>query len=270
MKLLIIGQGAWASKIQSVLTNLSSGIYASTVSARAALEDSSKIFEISRDSEVIWICTKPEWQLELLPKFAKFKGKLILEKPYIVDELSVHQISEFLNIFKGVLQISEPWTFSNIWGAAKNEIKETSNLEFTISRGGPTGHDFMSAVMDWLPHDINLLFDLYGSELMKSEVSDIHWEDGRSELQFQVSVRSGIKFTIKIGNFEGQRIAKWVSKDLKINFGNSTLTRGNTVVNVAQGKNPFLAQIEANWQDSTSRTQRQLEVQNYFFKQLLI
>ena len=126
MKLLIIGQGVWAAKIQSVLKNLSSGIYASTVSARVALEDPFKIFEITRDFEVIWICTKPEWQLELLPKLATFNGKLILEKPYIVDGLSVHRISEFLGTFNGVLQLSEPWTFSSIWSAAKNEIQESS------------------------------------------------------------------------------------------------------------------------------------------------
>jgi hypothetical protein len=123
MKLLIIGQGVWASKIQSVLKNLASDINASSVSARFALENPAKIFEIYRDFEIIWICTKPEWQLELLPKLSKFDGKLILEKPYIVDELSSHQISEFLSRFNGVLQISEPWTFSNIWNEAKKEIQ---------------------------------------------------------------------------------------------------------------------------------------------------
>jgi hypothetical protein len=270
MKLLIIGQGVWASKIQSVLKYLASDINASSVSARFALENPAKIFEIYRDFEIIWICTKPEWQLELLPKLSKFDGKLILEKPYIVDELSSHQISEFLSRFNGVLQISEPWTFSNIWNEAKKEIQESTNTEFTIQRGGATGHDFMPVVMDWLPHDINLLFDLYGSELMNSKVSNIHWEENRSELQFQVSVRSGNSYTMKIGEFEGQRVAQWESKDLKINFGNSTLSRGKAVVDIIQEKNPFIAQIEATWQDSSSRTLRQLEVQNYFFNKLFV
>jgi len=268
MNLLIIGQGAWASKIQSALKDSSSGINAISVSARIALEDPSKIVEMSRDFETLWVCTKPDWQLKLLPKLTNFNKKLILEKPYLVNKLSINQISEFSRNFKGVLQISEPWTFSSVWSAAKKEINESKRVEITIKRGGFTGHEFVPAVMDWLPHDINLLFDLYGSELMNSKVSNIHWKENRSELQFQVSVRSGITFTLKVGEFEGKRAAQWESEDLKIDFRNSTLTRGKSEMNIVQEINPFILQILANREDSSNRTQKQLEVQNYFFHKL--
>ena len=268
MNLLIIGQGSWASKIKSALNDSTSDINTDSVSARFVLENSSKIVEMSRESEIIWICTKPDWQLKLLPKLTKFNGKLILEKPYIVNQLSANQISEFSRKFQGVLQISEPWTFSSVWSAAKKEINESKKVEFTIKRGGFTGHQFMPAVMDWLPHDINLLFDLYGSELTNSKVSNIHWKENRSELQFQVSVRSGITFTLKVGEFEGERAAQWESEDLKIDFQNSTLTRGKSEINIVQEINPFILQIYANKEGLSNRTQKQIEVQNYFFHKL--
>ena len=270
MNLLIIGQGAWASKIQSALSNSTSGIQTTSISARIALKDPPRLDKAVQNSDAIWICTKPDWQLELLPKLSSFSGKLILEKPYIFDENSMDRFTEFTRIFKGVLQLSEPWTFSNIWSSAKKEIRETSNVEFIVERGGSTGHNFMSAVMDWLPHDINLLFDLYGIELLKSEVSNIHWKGNRSELEFQISMGTECSFLFRVGNFEGNRVAFWESKALNINFLNSTLTRGLSEEHVNQDINPFILQINSNVKNSVVRTQNQLEVQNYFFYKLLI
>jgi hypothetical protein len=269
VNLLIIGQGAWASKIQSVLGISASGIQATSISARFALKDPSQMVEAAENSEVIWISTKPEWQLELLPKLSKFSGKLILEKPYIFDENSMDTFTEFTRNFKGVLQLSEPWTFSSIWSSVRNEIRERSNVEFIVERGGPTGHNFMSTVMDWLPHDVNLLFDLYGIELLKSEISNIHWKKKRSELEFQISMGSESSYLFRVGNFEGTRIASWESKGLNINFLTSTLTRGLSAEHVNQEINPFILQINSNEKNSAGRTQNQLEVQNYFFDKLL-
>ncbi len=270
MNLLVIGQGAWASKIQSVLNNSASGIDALSVSARFALENPSQINAMTRDSEVVWICTKPEWQLKLLPELKKFDGKLILEKPYIIDEFSYNQLSQFSAEFNGVLQISEPWTYSSIWSKAKNELRELRKAEITIKRGGFTGHAFVSAAMDWLPHDINLLFDLYGSELLNSKVSDIHRRNNRSEFQFQVSTGPEISFTLRVGEFQSERVALWESKDLTINFKDSTLTKGAAVTTLIQEINPFILQVNAKRQDFSKRTQEQLAVQNYFFHKLFI
>ena len=269
MNLLIIGQGEWASKIQSVVKNSTSGIHATSISARVALTNPSQVVDATENSDVIWICTKPDWQLELLPKLSKFSGKLILEKPYILDESSMDRLTEFMRCYKGVLQLSEPWTFSNIWSSAKKEIKETSNIEMIVERGGSTGHNFMSAVMDWLPHDINLLFDLYGTELLKSRVSNIHWTKNRSELEFQIWMGTECSFHFKVGNSEGKRVAFWESKALTVNFLTSSLTTGLGEVHVVQEMNPFILQINSNVANSASRTQDQLEVQNYFFHKLL-
>ena len=269
MNLLVIGQGAWASKIQSVLNNSTSGIQATSISARNALKDPPQLDEAVENSDVIWICTKPDWQLELLPRLNKFDGKLVLEKPYIIDKNSLNRFTEFERIFKGALQLSEPWTFSNIWHEAKKEIKESSSAEFMIKRGGSTGHNYISAVMDWLPHDINLLFDLYGIELLKSRFSNIHWKKDQSELEFQISMGSKSSFLFRIGNFEGSRVAFWESKALNINFLTSTLSRGLNVEHVNQEINAFILQIDSNVKDSAGRTQNQLEVQNYFFDKLL-
>jgi hypothetical protein len=269
MNLLVIGQGAWASKIQSVLSNSTTGIQATSISARNALKDSLQLDEAVENSDVIWICTKPDWQLELLPRLHKFDGKLVLEKPYIIDKNSLNRFTEFRTIFKGVLQLSEPWTFSNIWHAAKKEIKESSSAEFMIRRGGSTGHSYISAVMDWLPHDINLLYDLYGNELLQSTVSDIHWKENRSELDFKISMEAEKSFLLKVGKFQGNRDAFWKSKDLTVNFLTSTLTKGSSEVPVIQEINPFILQVSSMVENSTSKTQDQLEVQNYFFDKLL-
>lgn len=269
MNLLVIGQGAWASRIQSVLNNSTSGIQATSISARNALKDPPQLDEAVENSDVIWICTKPDWQLELLPRLNKFDGKLVLEKPYIIDKNSLNMFTEFGRIFKGALQLSEPWTFSNIWHEAKKEIKESSSVEFMIKRGGSTGHNYISAVMDWLPHDINLLFDLYGNELLKSTVSDIHWKENRSELEFKISMEAEKSFLLKVGKFQANREAFWESKDLTVNFLTSTLTRGSSEVLVIQEINPFILQVNSIVENSTSKTRDQLEVQNYFFDKLL-
>jgi len=269
MNLLIIGQGAWASKIQSVLSNSTSGMQTTSISARIALKDSPQLDKAAQDSDAIWICTKPDWQLELLPKLNQFNGKLILEKPYILDGNSLVRFTEFTRIFKGALQLSEPWTFSNIWLAAKKEIKDSSNAEFIIERGGSTGHNYISAVMDWLPHDINLLFDLYSTELLKSTVSDIQWKGNRSELEFRISMEAEKSFLLKVGKFQDSRVAFWESTDLTVNFLTSTLTRGSSEVPVIQEINPFILQVNSIVEISTSKTQDQLEVQNYFFDKLM-
>ncbi len=269
MNLLIIGQGEWASKIQSVVKNSSSGIHATSISARVALTDPSQMVDATKNNDVIWICTKPDWQLELLPKLSEYKGKLILEKPYILDGSSMDRFTEFMRCYKGELQLSEPWTFSNIWSAAKKEIRVTSNIEMIVERGGRTGHNFMSPVMDWLPHDINLLFDLYGTKLLKSRVSNIHWTKNRSELEFQISMGTECLFLFKVGNFEGERVAFWKSKALRVNFLTSSLTTGLGQVHVSQEMNPFILQINSNVASSASKTRDQLEVQNYFFYKLL-
>jgi hypothetical protein len=267
MELLLIGQGAWASKIQSVLNHPTNNVNATAISARVALNDPSKIIEIAKSFEVIWICTKPEWQLELLPKLSSFDGKLILEKPYIVDELSFKRLSEFRGTFKGALQLSEPWTHSNIWAVAKKEINKSKDIKFEIQRGGPTGHEFMPVAMDWLPHDINLLFDLYGIELLNSKVTNIHWKK-RTELNFEITVVTGAKFILKVGNFEGNRVAHWESNDLAINFLDSTLTSGFSKKAIIQGVNPFILQVNAKVQNLCDKTEKQLAVQNYFFQKL--
>ena len=268
MNLLIIGQGVWASKIQSVLSNSTFGVNLTSISARKALSDPSQIFEALENIEVIWICTKPDWQLELLPKLSQFGGKIILEKPYIWDENSMDRLSEFTKIFKGGLQLSEPWTYSNIWISARREIKETSNVEFIVERGGPTGHNFMSPVLDWIPHDINLLFDLYGTELLKSEISDIHWSKNQSELEFKISIGTNSNFFVSVGNFNGKKVASWESKALTVNFLTSTLKKGLSEEQIIQEINPFMLQINSTVQNSLGRTRDQLEVQNYFFCKL--
>ena len=264
MKLLIIGQGAWSKKILTALNLEHPLIRTQSISARECLRGIADLNSLSAEFDVIWICTKPNWQLEILGQLSKFPRKIIIEKPYLFDPASFGLIIDFISTSAGVLQLSEPWTVKEIWAQAKLEILQERPAKLHITRGGNTAHPYLNEVEDWLPHDINLLFDLYGIEILESEISDIQWEDNNKEVKFLIRKFDGAEIQMHSGKLKGERKALWESTNLRIDFMESSITRNSQTQKITQPKNPFFLQIQESNQYDRERLANQLKVQNFF------
>ena len=264
MRLLIIGQGTWSKKILTALNLEHPSIRTQSISARECLRGTADLNSLSAEFDVIWICTKPNWQMEILVQLSQFPGKIILEKPYLFDSASFGLILDFIRTSAGVLQLSELWTVKEIWAEAKLEILKERPTKLHIMRGGSTAHPYLNEVEDWLPHDINLLFDLYGIEILESRISDIQWEHNNKEVKFLIRNFDGTEILIHSGKLKGGRRALWESTNLRIDFMESSITRNSQIWKITQPKNPFFLQIQERNHYDRERLTNQLKVQNFF------
>lgn len=224
LKLLIVGAGSWAHKIEAVCDEASSGIQASLIPARQFLN--SKYF--NKEELVyyhrIWICTRPGLQIEVLGKLSKYPGIVILEKPYMENSQDYFDLYGLPQDFKSRIILSQPWTFSNAWNSFKKLIENDSELNFEVSRVGQQMHSYINPVADWLPHDLNLILDLVEESSLEVSVTKQQWSDRQNRVQFELSINDTWNFSIDTGLSDSGRISTWNSQNHRIDFVNSVLT----------------------------------------------
>lgn len=240
MKLLLVGAGTWAHKIEAVCNEATSGIQNKLIPARQFLNSG----EISKDElasyDRIWICTQPRLQLEVLGKLSNYSGVVILEKPYA--EIS----QDYLTLFnlpqdkKSKIILSQPWTFSNAWRSFKKSNESSSNLNFAISRVGQKMHSYLNPVADWLPHDLNLILDLVDEPFLKVRLIGQQWSNERDRVQFEISLNDTWSFSIDSGMSNSGRVSTWDNGSHRIDFINLTLTDNLGHVEHIVEKHPIL------------------------------
>lgn len=224
MKLLIIGAGNWARKIESVCIGSDASIGPTVVSSREFLKGEDR-FNIHLETyDRIWICTRPQYQLDILSLLTSYPGLIILEKPYVNSANKFHELIYILSEMKNTVVLSQPWTFSNAWNLFKNVSRENVNSDFVITRVGNQAHQYINPVSDWLPHDLNLVLDFILQPLDEVQIVSQEWSKAKKNVQFKMIINESLHFNIESGLSEGERVSIWKNNSLKVDFLNSILT----------------------------------------------
>ncbi len=232
------------------------------------MQESGRLKKVSAEFDVVWICTRPEWQLDILEELNVFAGQAIIEKPYLNDKTSLGRLFDFLELTPGRVQLSEPWTHTSIWDETKKLLVVNESESIQIQRGGTTGHEYINEVLDWLPHDVNLLFDLFGDELLKAQFSDIVWFHQKREVQFKLDISQSKVVSLRIGQFEKGRVALWASGKIEVDFIKSFIQNNVAKTIIDELKNPFVTQLEKGPDVNLDRLKQQLRVHEVFRQKL--
>jgi len=208
-KILIVGNGPWANKVQGILIEQEYLVQRSSAREFSRGLNQGQTYQ----SDVIWLCTRPSLQLEIIKNLKNLVGKIILEKP-ILMEAGDEQIVKNASINHSNIFLSNPWANSDIWESAVKLLADFDLKEIIITRDAPHSHPHIPAHLDWLSHDLLLLSDLrrlFGLDLelvSKAEpeflgTNKLLLSDIKVELSFTISEkRKSVWFFLsKIGEF---------------------------------------------------------------------
>lgn len=154
-RLVIVGSGQWASKINFVVAKT---LPKTDIRHFSAREFYKLDFQTISPNDIFWIATRPNLQLKIFEQLSNQKTKIILEKP-LVDKLS--QLDELTNLLNSQIAsstVSQPWNYSELWNLFNLNISQITRISST--RQSSIKRDYMSALFDWAPHDFSLLNDL--------------------------------------------------------------------------------------------------------------
>lgn len=161
MLITLIGQGLWSKKLLSILKEI--GFETTSISAREFLSSPINNSVDLSSSDLVWVVTRPDLQIDILKKLEVFRGKIILEKPLSFFQSSIaysflEPNSNHWNLEN--VYLSRPWVYSNVWEMFKQKCNYRDIESIEISRWGETDHTYIPMSLDWLSHDILLLYDL--------------------------------------------------------------------------------------------------------------
>lgn len=212
--LILIGKGKWSEK---VLTSIQSGL----PKLSAKIEGSRKFLEEGygqnlKNSDLIWITSRPQSQLQVLKSLENYTGKILIEKPIGLSMKDFDYLKESRHLMMNSLRLSRVWNYSAIWVYLKSAL-QSNFTHIEIVRGGPNHESTIPLHIDWLPHDLFLLTDLFGGSMLnyKTIRNSIHEE--RLDAEFQMLDRS-VRVKLRVGNLKAGRVAQW-----KIFCGNKLL-----------------------------------------------
>ena len=123
-------------------------------------EHSNEFHEIIRKADLLWIATTPQNQIQVLQKLQSKETRVILEKPIATTPSDFIALKPLLKNSACKVYLSQPWTFSSLWGEAKNILLSLQgDLKIEAIRGGDLSRVGFPPEIDWAPHDLYLLAD---------------------------------------------------------------------------------------------------------------
>lgn len=219
--IVIIGEGAWSSKISKILLEQDHNLEIIKYSARDFILKSKQQVSKIASNHILWITTTPDLQFDVLRKIEDFNCKVILEKPLATNFSKLEELLEFIPSIKPDLFLSEPWKYSQIWNKIKTNIESLPKpISIKIKRGGPVMRTYMSPVFDWMYHDLGLISELisnYNKSLsIRSSFKDVN------NMSFNLTIPDEITIDISIGYFL-EKIATWeVNNKYTFDFNDSS------------------------------------------------
>jgi hypothetical protein len=219
--IVIIGEGAWSSKISKILLEQDHNLEIIKYSARDFILKSKQQVSKIASNHILWITTTPDLQFDVLRKIEDFNCKVILEKPLATNFSKLEELLEFIPSIKPDLFLSEPWGYSQIWNKIKTNIESLPKpISIKIKRGGPVMRTYMSPVFDWMYHDLGLISELisnYNKSLsIRSSFKDVN------NMSFNLTIPDEITIDISIGYFL-EKIATWeVNNKYTFDFNDSS------------------------------------------------
>lgn len=265
---MLIGIGPWSNKIKTAIESSDSQIELLITSAREVLSGDSHILENLRSFDVIWISTKTENQLGILRQLKTFSGTIFLEKPYAASSAGLSNLVEFIAEHDLNIKLSQPWTFSQHWLFFKEEMLRSETNDFEITRGGPTGHDYLNPVLDWIPHDLNLIFSYFNGAINQIETKNIRWNNANDGVDLVLIVNDSYRFHLVTGNIGSKRIATWVSGEKIFDFNRSLSEQGASVKKSSLSEHSFVEMLQAKTPTSKLQIISQLQFQQVVISSL--
>ena len=268
LNLLLIGIGPWSNKIKTAIDSSDSQIEVRITSAREVLSGDCHAISNLRGFDVIWISTKSENQLNILRQLKTFSGTIFLEKPYAASSAGLSNLAEFIAEHDLNIKLSQPWTFSQHWLFFKEEMLRSEINDFAITRGGPTGHDYLNPVLDWIPHDLNLIFSYFNGVINQIETKNIKWNIANDSVELVLIVNDSYRFHLVTGNIGSERIATWVSGEKIFDFNKPLIEQGASVEKSFLNKHSFVDMLQAKIPTSKLQIISQLKFQQVVISSL--
>ena len=207
-KIVIIGEGAWSSKISKILLKQDHNLEIIKYSARDFILKSKQQVSKIVSNQILWIATTPDLQFDILKKIEDFNCKAILEKPLATNFSKLEQFLELIPKIKPDLFLSEPWRHSQIWNKIRANIESLPKpISVKIKRGGPIIRTYMSPVYDWMYHDLGLISELISNSNKSLSIILLSSRDVNN-MSFNLTIPNEITIDISIGYFL-EKIATW-------------------------------------------------------------
>lgn len=268
LNLLIVGIGPWSNKIKAAIDSSGSQIEVRITSAREVISDDRRIVENLRDFDAIWISSKPENQLKILSQLTTFSGTIYLEKPYAASSAGLSNLVEFIAEHDLDIKLSQPWTFSQHWLFFREELWRIESSDFEITRGGPTGHDYLNPVLDWIPHDLNLIFSYLSGVINKIETQHIKWNNANDGVELILILNDCYRFHLVTGNIGPKRIATWVTGEQIFDFNKPLSEQGASVEKTLLYKHSLVDMLQTRIPTSKLQIISQLQFQQIVISSL--
>jgi len=270
MKILLIGSGAWPTKIFNGLHPKLKKDEIKQIGARDFLsQDSSKYDSF----DCIWIATTPQNQINIITKLAQYSKVVILEKP-LFTTISEHQrINSALKSFKGVAQMSAIWLYSPLWKNLKMSLENMTSI--LIKHKYADHRIYCSPILDWIPHDLYLLNDLGLKIHQSSELSTDYSALGNMSMRFKFENKVYIDISLeksKQNNFSWE-IECSDSSRIEIDFTNCSFIKtiqGKILTSYSDdsGFNPAASMVEDMSRTTNSTLQNFIDSHSYLINNL--
>jgi hypothetical protein len=205
VNLLLIGQSRWSEKVSKSIKFGLSWVTTTTIGARQFLGNPKIADSLAPD--LVWIVCGPNLQPSVIESLSDFTGIVIIEKPIGLSTSDFVQLEKSNLYSSGKLRLSRPWNYSEVWHTYKSLIGENiSHLK--IVRGGLNHSSSIPLHLDWLPHDLFLLTDLFGESMLNCKLENISIEDELLKAKIMIEDLN-IMVNLESGKLNEQRIAMW-------------------------------------------------------------
>lgn len=270
MKILIIGSGAWPTKIFHGLYSKSKKDEIKQIGARDFLSQDSSQYN---SFDCIWIASTPENQINLITKLAHYSNVVILEKPLFTTISEQQRFNSAFKNFKGVARMSAIWLYSPLWKNLKLSIENITSI--LIKHKYLDRRIYCSPIFDWIPHDLYLLNDLGLNVHQSSELSTDSPALGNLSMRFKFENKVCVDISLeksKQNDFSWE-IGCSDSSKIEINFTNRSFKKtiqGKILTSYSDesGLNPATAMVEDMSKTTDSTLQNFIDMHSYLIKYL--
>jgi len=270
MKILLIGSGAWPTKIVNGLYSKLKKDEIKQISARDFLSQDSGTYNIF---DCIWVATNPENQISIIGKLVHYSKVVILEKPLFTTISEYERFNLALKDFKGVAHMSTIWLYSPLWKNLKPSLENVTSI--LIKHKYADRRSYCSPILDWIPHDLYLLNDLGLNIHQNSELSTDYSALGNMIMRFKFEnqVRVDISLEKSRQNNFSWEIQCVDSPRIEIDFTNRSF------IKTSQGKiltsysdksefNPAVSMVEDMTKTANSGLQNYIDSHSYLVNNL--
>lgn len=212
LSVVVVGSGAWGSKIAKWLVRNYSQFEVTNVGARDFLAEIEGAFKPMNSADGFYIlATTPLLQTKILGLLAPFDVLIWAEKPLACDLEQALILSDTFQESAARVLINFVWLFSDVWQETLREIQKLEDIaEIHISRGGPGPiRTYISPLEDYGSHDLALLISAIDKEF--SVIKYEHYRRGGTLLgeSFEVRFQRGIKVSATYDLELPARTAVW-------------------------------------------------------------